>query len=319
MADPFHYPPEVFELLVKTIPLLCKSKKAVILFMQGSGVAESDLSEVTEIVHNTPNLINKYEITRNVLIKVNARGDNGLRVRREIIKRVVEFQDFSLCWPNDQYPAKGLVASLRETINVKDSFTRMKQERESERLENVAKRKAELATVNDKRMKIENINSRLSGLFALNDKPQERGKLLESILNDLFRVYDIHVHEDFRHKSPDNSLVLEQIDGVIEFNGSIYLVEMKWLKDAVGVDNISQHLVRIFGRANAHGIFIAANGYTEPAIKQCRDALNQKTIILFSLHEIVMLLNRQDDLISLLKKKYQSAIVDKNPYHEILT
>ncbi len=319
MADPFHYPPEVFELLVKTIPLLCKSKKAVILFMQGSGVAESDLSEVTDIVHNNPDIINKYEITRNILTKVNARGDNGLRARREIIKRVVEFQDFSLCWPNDQYPAKGLVASLRETINVKDSFTRMKQERESERLENVAKRKAELATANDKRMKIENINSRLSGLFALNDKPQERGKLLESILNDLFRVYDIHVQEDFRHKSPDNSLILEQIDGVIELNGAIYLVEMKWLKDAVGVDNISQHLVRIFGRANAHGIFIAANGYTEPAIKQCRDALNQKTIILCSLHEIVMLLNRQDDLISLLKKKYQSAIVDKNPYHEILT
>ncbi|QDP71540.1 restriction endonuclease [Legionella israelensis] len=319
MAEPFHYPPEVFELLVKTIPLLSKSKKGVILFMQGAGVAGSDLSEVTKIVHNNPDIINKYEITRNVLTKVNARGDNGLRARREIIKRVVEFQDFSLCWPSDQYPAKGLVASLREIINVKDSFTRMKQERESERLEKATKRKAEQTAATDKRIKIESINSRLSGLFALNDKPQERGKLLESILNDLFRVYNIHVHEDFRHKCPDNSLLLEQIDGVIELNGTTYLVEMKWLKVAVGVESISQHLVRLFGRANAHGIFIAANGYTEPAIKQCRDALSQKTIILCSLHEIIMLLNRQDDLITLLKKKYQSAIVDKNPYHEILT
>lgn len=318
MTEAFHYPPEVFDLLVQTIPLLSKSKKGVILFMQGAGVAESDLSEVTKIVHDNPDAINKYEITRNVLTKVNTRGDNGLRARREIIKRVVEFQDFSLCWPNDQYPAKGLVASLRDIINVKDSFTRMKQERESERLEKVKKRKAEQAAATDKRIKIENINSRLSGLFALDDKPQERGKLLESILNDLFRVYNIHVHEDFRHKSPDNSLLLEQIDGVIELNGSTYLVEMKWLKDAVGVESISQHLVRLFGRANAHGIFIAANGYTEPAIKQCRDVLSQKTIILCTLHEIIMLLNRQDDLVIFLKKKYQSAIVDKNPYHVIL-
>jgi len=34
----FHYPPELFELLVDTIPLLCRSKKAVLLFFEGAGV-----------------------------------------------------------------------------------------------------------------------------------------------------------------------------------------------------------------------------------------------------------------------------------------
>jgi hypothetical protein len=56
-----------------------------------------------------------------------------LRPRREIIKRVVEFEHFETCWPEDQLKAKGLVASVREAVNTKDAFTRMKQERDAER------------------------------------------------------------------------------------------------------------------------------------------------------------------------------------------
>ena len=107
MAEQFHYPPEVLNLLVDTIPLLCRSKKDVVLFLQGSGVDPSDLADVSRTVRTAPESINKYEITRTVLAKVNARGDSGLRPRCEIIKRVVEFEDYSTCWPNDQLKAKG--------------------------------------------------------------------------------------------------------------------------------------------------------------------------------------------------------------------
>ena len=34
----FHYPPELFSLLVDTIPLLNRSKKDVLLFFRGAGV-----------------------------------------------------------------------------------------------------------------------------------------------------------------------------------------------------------------------------------------------------------------------------------------
>jgi hypothetical protein len=85
MAEHFHYPPEVFNLLVDTIPLLCRSKKDVVVFLQGAGVDKDDYADVARIVSTNPNLINKYDIVRNVLTKVNARGDSGLRPRREII------------------------------------------------------------------------------------------------------------------------------------------------------------------------------------------------------------------------------------------
>lgn len=318
MAEQFHYPPEVFNLLVDTIPLLCRSKQGVVIFLQGAGVPPEDLAEVSRIVRTNRDAINKFEIVRNVLTKVNARGDSGLRPRREIIKRVTEFDNFDTCWDSDRLKAKGLVAELGKTVNVKDSFTRMKQERDAEREQKLSRQRAEQAAAAEKRAKIEDVSARLFALFGMGDKPQKRGKLLEAVLNDLFKAYGIHVREDFRRKSPDTGTVLEQIDGVIELDGVIHLVEMKWLNAPVGMGEFSPHLSRLFMRANAHGIFIATNGYTESVLTECNNALNLKTIFLCSLQEFVMLLQRQGDLVALLKRKSQAAIIDKKPYLEIL-
>lgn len=317
MAEQFDYPPEVFNLLVEGIPLLCRSKKDVITFFQGAGVDHTDLAYSASIVRQNPQEINKYEIARDVLTKVNIRGDDGLRTRREIIKRVVEFEDFSTCWPTDQLKAKGVVASLRDVVNVKDSFTRMKQERDAERSQIRARNRAQQAATVKKREAIEDVNKRLCALFPMDDKPHKQGKLLEEILNDLFEAYGILVREDFCRRDPDSPLVLEQIDGVIVLNGTLHLVEMKWLKEPVGVPEISMHLVRLYNRTNASGIFISNSKYTEPAIRQCSDALNKLTIILCSLQELVFLLERQGDLESFLTRKSQAAIIDKNPYLEV--
>jgi hypothetical protein len=319
MADAFHYPPELFELLVETIARLSRGKKGVVLFLRGAGVANEDLAEVERTVSTVPDSINKFEIVRTVLTKVNARGDSGLRPRREIIKRVVEFESFATCWPEDQLKAKGLVASVREAVNAKDSFTRMKQERDTEREAIRARQNAEQVAASKRLSQIEDVNSRLAALFSMDDKPHERGKLLEGVLNDLFRAYGILVREDFRRKDPDTSVVLEQIDGVIEFDGAVYLVEMKWLNSPVGTSEFFPHLSRLFLRANARGIFISSSGFTEPVVKECATALIQKTMLLCTLREIVMLLQRRDDLISFLKRKAQAAIVDKNSFLEILS
>ncbi|EPH2244921.1 restriction endonuclease, partial [Acinetobacter baumannii] len=308
-TDVFHYPPDVFELLVDTIPRLFRGKKAVVLFLKGAGVPEEDIISVARIVEIDPHSINKFEIVRNVLTKLNSRGDSRLSARREIIKRVIEFESFETCWPADQLKAKGLVASIREAVDKKDSFTRMKQERNAERDERQSRQQVERIAVAKRREDINAISQRLAALFGMDDKPQERGKLLEGILNDLFRIYGILVHEDFRRRDPDTSVIVEQIDGVIELSGKIHLVEMKWLNTPVGIGEFSPHLVRLFGRADAQGIFIATNGYASSVISECRNALNQKTLFLCSLREFVMLLQRQDDLVELLRKKSQAAIV----------
>ena len=63
MTDIFHYPPDVFELLVETIPRLFRGKKAVVLFLQGAGVPQEDIIGVARIVQTDPKSINKFEIS----------------------------------------------------------------------------------------------------------------------------------------------------------------------------------------------------------------------------------------------------------------
>ena len=41
MNDVYHYPPDLFDLVVQTIPLLNKSKKSVLTFFNGAGVNTS--------------------------------------------------------------------------------------------------------------------------------------------------------------------------------------------------------------------------------------------------------------------------------------
>ncbi|MGE8188817.1 restriction endonuclease [Pseudomonas sp. NPDC086278] len=318
MADHFHYPHDILDLLVETIPRLVKGKKDVILFFEGAGVDEADLRDARATLAKASQSINKFDIAREVLTRLNRRQDSGLAARREIIKRVTQFESFETCWENERLKAKGLVATIREAVNAKDAFTRMKNERDSEREQVQARHRDEQLQATKRRTDIDDIKSRLFALFAMDDRPKERGKLLEGVLNDLFKTYGIQVKENFVRTPLEGSTVLEQIDGVIDFGGGIHLVEMKWLKDPVGVQDLAPHLVRVMGRADASGIFISSSGFTQPAITQCAEFLNQKTMLLCSLEEIVMLLQRQGDLVDLWKRKSQAAILSKQPFLKIL-
>jgi restriction system protein len=140
-------------------------------------------------------------VRREVLVRLNDGGDATLRERREVLKWVVEFEDFSTRWSDDQLKAKGLVSEIRRVIDIKYSFGRMRQEREV-------------------------VKKDLYSLFGPMD-PQKRGKKLEGVLNRLFRTSQILIHEAFVRIAATCEGIVEQIDGVIELDGEIYLVEMK--------------------------------------------------------------------------------------------
>ena len=146
---------------------------------------------------------------------------------------------------------------------------------------------------------------------------RKRGLSLEKVLNRLFQIHGILIREAFALHEENGAQVLEQIDGVVELDGEIYLVEMKWLQDAVDINDVSRHLVRIYGRESARGIFISASGYTKPAIETCSGVLQQKIMVLCVLEEFVDLLEREGDLRELLKEKIHFAVIDKNPFKQL--
>lgn len=309
----FHYPPELMNLLIDVIPLLSRSKRDVFLFFEGAGVAAEVMTAPFHQWQRDKGSINKFEIVRQVLVKLNERGESCLRERREVLKRVVEFESFSSCWENDQLKARGLVSEIRNVVNVKDSFTRLKIEREQERQQRIDRERAQSENARRRAEAIEKAKQKLFALIALKS-PQERGKALETALNDLFAAFSIGIRSAFSLVGGDGEGTVEQIDGVVELDGHVYFVEMKWWGSPLGVGEISQHLVRVYHRAEARAIIISASDFTAPAVATCTDALQQKVVVLCSLQEIVLMLDRQFDLREFLRKKVQAAILDKNPF-----
>jgi restriction endonuclease Mrr len=313
----FHYPPELFNLLVDTIPLLCRTKDDVIVFFKGAGVPSPLTSPLVRRINKDRGSISKYEIVRTVLTRLNEKGEATLRERREILKRITEFESFSSCWPTDQLKAKGLVAEVRQVVNVKDSFTRMEQEKDGERRERQAEQRVKINEDTQRRAKLSAVRKDLLSLFNESNS-QKRGKALESVLNRLFEANGLLVREAFTIKGSDGEGIVEQIDGVVEIEGNLYLVEMKWWNEPLGVGDVSQHLVRVFYRDCARGIFISTSGYTQPAISTCRDALQKSVVVLCNLEEIVLLLEREENLRDFFRAKISAAIIHKNPLHEPL-
>jgi len=146
-----HYPPELLKLLVDAISLLCRSKKDVLVFLQGAGVATELMADYHQKVAVARDSVNKREIVRDILVCLNDPGAATLRERRKVLKHVVEWEDFSTCLESDQLKAKGLVSEIRRVVDVKDSFGRMRQAQEAERKRWLDEKMKEVAKHPDQR------------------------------------------------------------------------------------------------------------------------------------------------------------------------
>ena len=307
----FHYPPELMRLLNEAIPKINKSKKDLLLFLQGAGVRAELLSPYQTLLRTNKEEFSKYRVTQELLTRLNELGEGGLRERREVLRRVTEFQEYSLCWENDQAAARGLVAQIRDVVNVKDTFTRINIEREQERRQRVS---IETAKADQARKRSEELLAVKQQLFALfaESNPYKRGKALEAALNRYFKFSEILVTEAITLKGDPGTGIVEQIDGVVELKSAPYLVEMKWEAEPLGREKVAPHLVRIFSRSVAGGIFISYSDYTAAAIQDCKEALRAKVIVLCKLEELVRAIEHERDLKELLHAKIDAAVIHKN-------
>ncbi|MEZ0096012.1 restriction system protein [Streptacidiphilus sp. EB129] len=308
----YHWPPELMALLTDTIPLLCRSKDDVINFLRGAGTSQALLVRFREQLAVDRGAVSKYKITRDVIGQLNEQGDRGLGVRRALLRRVTEFDDFSTCWPDDQLKARGLVAQIRDIVGVKDSFTRMQQERDREREAHVAARRAAEDKRRRRNVLYAELRAQISNLFGMEDT-HKRGLELESLLNRVFSLDGIGIRESFTLRLEDGEAA-EQIDGVVELDGQIYLVEVKWWAKPLDINPVSRHLVRVINRAGVNGLMISASGYSSPAVQECERFLVHRVMVLGELRELVLLLEREASLGDWLRQKTQMAKLDRRPY-----
>lgn len=312
----FQYPPELLNLLIQTIPKLCRSKPDLLMFFQGSGVGEDVLGKHRRQLAEQKELFKKHVVTREVLTELNAKGDPSLRERREILRRVTQFEDFSVCWENDQAGARGLVAQIRDLVNVRDSFTRMNQERQRERDERLELLRSEHEAREKREHELAKIRDDLFSLFG-DTNPWRRGKALEGVLNRYFAASGIAISEAITLTGDAGAGIIEQIDGVIILRGQLFLVEIKWEKETLSREKVASHLVRVYGRSLAGGVIISYSPYSPAAVQDCRDALRDKVIVLCQLEELVRTIEARGDLQAVFEKKLDAAVIHKNPLFRV--
>lgn len=303
----FHYPPDVFNLLVDTIPKINKTKIDVILFFKGAGVPDLLISPLEHIVRTDRKSIDKYTISRQILEAINLNMDIYLKARREIIQRVCDFNAFDTCYENDRYKAKANVAEIKNIVNIKDSVTKLRIHSEEIRHEHRKRKTEEAIKIQNAKSNHDKLKSRFNSLFSMSNHVA-RGNALEPVLNDMMAYYKISLVKSFRVVIDGSTL--EQIDGVIAFDGQAYLVEMKWEKEPIGTDA----LMKLFGRVSLRydvvgGILISASSFTNPAFINCNDMLLKKSMALVDLQDVYQVLDQEKDLLQYLRERIQISHV----------
>lgn len=107
--------------------------------------------------------------------------------------------------------------------------------------------------------------------------PQKKGYALERIVIDLMKISGIPAEEPFR-------LVGEQIDGAIKHHGRYYLLEMKWHAEPLEPKHIQSLYMKVLGKYEASGIFIAMSGYTSGVVESVTKGKEIKIILFDGTH-----------------------------------
>lgn len=312
----FHFPPDLVNLLVDTIPRLNRSKKDLITFFQNVGVEDKFLRIYIILLNTDKDSFNKFNVTREILVILNQGGDSLLGVRRQLLQKVVCFDSFDVCWENDRDKAKANVSEIGKIVKLKDTVTRFEAIVEKEQSKRIVENEKRAKRAELKMLEYGEIKKNVMSLFSIKN-PQERGKKLEQALNDLFAFYKISVNDAFAIYDSESGKCFEQIDGVVELNNYLTLVEMKWEQPPIGSDKVCRFISRLFMRANVDGIIISYSGFTDTAIKNADEALSQKVVSLVELQDIINILNSDKDLKDYFEIKLRNTKMYKNSFAKV--
>jgi hypothetical protein len=125
--------------------------------------------------------------------------------------------------------------------------------------------------------------------------PQERGLRFETLLNELFALFDLE---------PKAAYVLkyEQVDGAFTFRTDDYLLEARWWNQPVEPKHLRDFEGKIRGKAkNVLGLFLSVNGFTEGALDKSAE---ETPLILMDGTDLLAVLESRIDLLDMLEVQH---------------
>jgi len=188
-------------------------------------------------------------------------------ISRNFVRILLERQNFVPQKPEHRIEiAKNCALRLRQLYEQK--------QKEKEYREQI-KKKAQEAKEQDYHSQLLRVRDRFNQINRL--AGAKRGYSLEELFVDLMKISDIPVEEPFRN-------VGEQIDGAIKYDGHYYLIELKWQKEPINQAEIGSLRMKVDGKMEARGIFIAMNGYSQKALSSLTKGKDLMILLLDGMH-----------------------------------
>ncbi|VBB05705.1 restriction endonuclease type iv mrr [Lucifera butyrica] len=190
-----------------------------------------------------------------------------LEISRNFVRLLIEHKNFVPQDPKHRIEiAERCALKLKEIIN---NQQKEKEEKEQLRI------KAQMDREKNGQCQLATLRGKFLECYKL--EGQKRGYAFEKIFPELMRINEIIVDESFK-------IVGEQIDGAIKFDGHHYLVELKWTNEKIDQKNIASLYLKVEGKLEARGIFIAMNGYSNEVIQSLPKGKNLKVLLLDGIH-----------------------------------
>lgn len=231
------------------------------------------------------------------------------RYRQEIINLTVataSLQDFSHLEQLEDGKkkvdeAKRAISALR-SYTAAHEFISTEQQQTEQRKQAHAQR---LAHANAVRAKLDELYHLYQLLVTSNDK-QRRGYQLETLMNELFKLFDLDPKASFK-------IVGEQIDGAFVFESRDFLFEAKWHDQLVSTDALDSFAMKVERKFDAKGLFLSINGFSAEAVQA--HSSGKKVLLLMDGTDLVAILEARIDLKDLLARKRRQAAHTGNIYY----
>ena len=241
----------------------------------------------------------KRQVVSELIVHLQRSGSAGVSELIRLCDEVCEVNDFSHLERQDDGDKKATharqaVSALqklhRTHSTVRDEFAaaQHRQKQAEDRLSQISTFQTSLDA----------IRTTFIDLLSSSD-PQGRGRKLESVLYDLFKLFDLDPKASF-------SIQGEQIDGAFVLRETDFIVEAKWQQRPVSRKEVRAFQDKVAQKLeNTLGVFISVNGFASTAINIQTDSGTR--LILVDGADLNAVLEGKIDLKELLSRKKQHA------------
>lgn len=283
-----HFPDNVIKALIDALINVFWLKKDLRSLYERCGVPSSMIAAQDWSSY-------KYHIIEPVLSALNS-NEEGLAPLRRILAETLNYKDGDhLLWLQDgkkrKREAERCLEHLRLLVQQHDEALHEAQEEQ-------ARRRAEAEKTSTKRAFNERLRQLRDRFLILHQQldSQGRGYGLETFLHDLFDLFELQPRGAFKVSG-------EQIDGAFVQEGDHFLLEAKWQKSPVTLDDLRDLDGAVASNLdNTLGLFVAINGFSSEALDRYRQGSRPRLLCMDGA-DLMAVLEGQIDLGDLLHRK----------------